>query len=117
MELLVKINNFQLFNYFGKKLHLRRLTGFRMCLCSNLCADVAFIVTRISERLDIQGKWFNASIKLIKRLFLILVFALMGHILNKNFKMKYEAHAYEIEFEIENILKSEIEKIEINLEN
>ena len=34
-----------------------------------LCADVAFIVTRISERPDIQSKWFNSLIKLIKRLY------------------------------------------------
>ena len=37
---------------------------------------------RILERPDIQGKWFNASIKLIKRLCMMLVLALMGHILN-----------------------------------
>ena len=37
-----------------------------MRLYSILCADVAFIVTRISERPDVQDKWFNARIKLIK---------------------------------------------------
>ena len=35
----------------------------------------------------------------------MLVLALMGHILNKIFKMKYETHAYGIEFEIENVFK------------
>ena len=34
-----------------------------------------------------------------------LVLALMGHILNKIFKKKYQTHAYEIEFEIENFFK------------
>ena len=33
-----------------------------MRLYSNSCANVAFIVKRISERPDIQGKWFNARI-------------------------------------------------------
>ena len=33
-----------------------------MRLCSNLCVNVAFIVNRISERPDVQGKWFNACI-------------------------------------------------------
>ena len=38
-----------------------------MHLSSNVSADVAFIVTRISKRPDIQGKWFNVLIKLLKR--------------------------------------------------
>lgn len=33
-----------------------------MRLCSNLRVNVAFIVNRISERPDVQDKWFNASI-------------------------------------------------------
>ena len=56
-----------------------------MLLCSNLWTDVSFIlfiVSRILERPDIQDKWFNASIKLIKRLCMMLDLALMGHILN-----------------------------------
>ena len=56
-----------------------------MHLCSNLCANVAFIVTKILQRPDIQGKWFNACIKLIKRLCMMSVVALLGHILNKIF--------------------------------
>ena len=47
-----------------------------MHLCSNLCANVAFIVTKILQRPDIQGKWFNACIKLIKRLCMMSVVAL-----------------------------------------
>ena len=39
-----------------------------MRLCLYLCTEILFIVTRISERSDIQSKWYNASIKLIKRL-------------------------------------------------
>ena len=35
----------------------------------------------------------------------MLVLALMGDILNKIFKIKYETHAYENEFEIENVFK------------
>ena len=35
----------------------------------------------------------------------MFVWALMGHILNKNFKMEYEAHAYGIELEFENVFK------------
>ena len=35
----------------------------------------------------------------------MLVLALMGHILNKFFKMKYEKYAYGIEFEIENVFR------------
>ena len=74
--------------------------------CSKVCADVSFIVTRISEWPDIRGKWFNALIiKLIKRLCVMLVLALMSHILKKIFKMKYETHAEGIEFEIENVFK------------
>ena len=76
-----------------------------MLLFSKLCADVAFIVARILERPDIQGKRFNACIKLIKRLCIMFVWALMGHISNKIFKMEYEAHAYGIELEFENVLK------------
>ena len=68
-----------------------------MRICSNINPDVAFIVTRISERPHIQGKWLNACIKLIKRLFMMMVWAIMGHILNKIFKMKNETHAYGIE--------------------
>ena len=34
----------------------------------------------------------------------------MGHTLNKFFKMKYETHAYEIEFEIKNVFKKWNEK-------
>ena len=72
-------------NYFGKKLHFRCSTGFKMPLCSILCADVAFIVTRMSERPDIQGKWFNVCIKLIKRLYDDGFWhSVMGHILNKS---------------------------------
>ena len=41
----------------------------------------------------------------------------MGQILNKIFKMEYEVHAYETKFEIENVFKSEMKKIEINFEN
>ena len=74
-------------------------------LCSKLCADVAFTVARILERSDIQGKRFNARIKLIKRLCIMLVWALMGHILNKILKMEYEAHAYGIELQFENVFK------------
>ena len=41
---------------------------------------------------------------------MMLVLPLMGHILDKNFKMKYETiedetHVYGIEFEIENVFK------------
>ena len=46
----------------------------------------------------------------------ILVLALMGHISNKIFEMKYEINAYGIESEIE-IVKSEMRKIEIHFEN
>ena len=67
-------------DYFGKKLHLRCSTGFRMCLCSYLRADILFMVSRTSKRSDIQGKWINASIKLIKSLCMMLLLALMGHI-------------------------------------
>ena len=67
-----------------------------------LMCDAAFIITRILRRPDVQGKWFNANIKLIKRMRMMLV---LGHILNKIFKMKYETHAYGIEFEIENVFK------------
>ena len=35
----------------------------------------------------------------------MFVWALMGHISNKIFKMEYEAHAYGIELEFENVLK------------
>ena len=35
----------------------------------------------------------------------MLVWALMGHILNKIFKMEYEAHAYGIELQFENVFK------------
>ena len=84
-------------NYFGKKLHLRCSAGFRMCLCSYLCTDILFMVTRISKKSDIQGKWFNASIKFIKSLCMMLILALVGHILNLIFKMKYEKHAHGIE--------------------
>ena len=68
---------------------------------------ILFVATKISERSDIQSKWFitNASIKLIKRLCMMLVLALMGHILNQIFKMKYETHVYGIELEIENAFK------------
>ena len=59
----------------------------------------------MSERPNIKDKCFNASIKLIKRLCLILVLGLRGHTLNKTFKMNYETHAYGIEFEIENVFK------------
>ena len=65
-----------------------------MRLCSNLCDNVALTVTRISERPNIQDKWFNANIKLIKKLYMMLVLALMGYILKKIFQMTYEAHAY-----------------------
>ena len=34
----------------------------------------------------------------------------LGHILNKIFKMKYETHAYGTEFEIENVVKKWNEK-------
>ena len=47
---------------------------------------------------------------------MILVLALMGHISNKFFEMKYEINAYGIESEIE-IVKSEMRKIEIHFEN
>ena len=77
-----------------------------MRLCTNLRTDISFIVTKISDRPDIRGKWFNTSIKLIKRMCMILVLALMGHILNQMFKMKCETHAYGIEFEIENVFKT-----------
>ena len=79
-------------------------------LCSNVRDDVAFIVTRISKRADIQGESFNASIKLIMTLWMMLVLALMGDILNKIFKIKYETHAYENEFEIEHVFKKWNEK-------
>ena len=46
-------------NYFGKKLHLRLDWG---CASVQTCTDISFIITRISERPDIQGKWFNTSI-------------------------------------------------------
>ena len=36
---------------------------------------------------------------------MMLVLALMGHILNQIFKMKYETHVYGIELEIENAFK------------
>ena len=36
---------------------------------------------------------------------MMLVLALMGDILNKIFKIKYETHAYENEFEIEHVFK------------
>ena len=39
---------------------------------------------------------------------MMMVLALMGHILNEIFKMKFETHAYGIEFEIGNVLKSEM---------
>ena len=39
-----------------------------------------------------------------------LVLALMGHILNKTFKMKYQTHAYRIDFEMKNVLKRWNEK-------
>ena len=68
-----------------------------MRIYSNIYADVTFIVTRISEGSDIQGKWLNAFIKLFKRQFMMMVLALMGHTLNKIFKMKSETHAYGIE--------------------
>lgn len=76
-----------------------------MRFCSQLRPDVAFTVIRISERPYIQSKWFNARIKCIKRLCMTLVLALMGHILNKTFKMKYQTHAYRIDFEMKNVLK------------
>ena len=41
---------------------------------------------------------------------MMLVLALMGHISNENFKMKYETHAYGIEFEIENVFKKSNDK-------
>ena len=68
-----------------------------MHICSNIYADVAFIVTRILERPDIQGKWLNACVKLIKIPFMMTVLAIIGHVLNKIFKMKNETHAYGIE--------------------
>ena len=34
--------------------------------CSNLCTDISFIVTRLSEGPDIRGKWFNAKYKAYK---------------------------------------------------
>ena len=55
-----------------------------------------------SERPDIQGEWFKASTKVMKRLCMMLVLAPMDHILNQIFKMKYEMDVYGIEFEIEN---------------
>ena len=48
---------------------------------------------------------------------MILVLALMGHILNKIFEMKYEIYAYGIESEIEIVVKSEMKKTEIHFEN
>ena len=48
---------------------------------------------------------------------MMLVLALMGHILNQIFKMKYETHVYGIELEIENAFKKWNEKIEIDFEN
>ena len=68
-----------------------------MRVCSNLCADVVFIIIAISQRPDIQSKSFNACIKLIQGLSMMMVWALMGHIINIIFKMKYELHVYEIE--------------------
>ena len=59
-------------NHFGKKLHLRFSNDFRVRLWSNLCTDILFIISRISERPDIQGYWFNASIKVIQRLCMML---------------------------------------------
>ena len=89
------------------------------------CTSVGFIVTKISETPDIQGKWFNARIKLIMRLCIMMVLALMGHVLNEIFKMKFETHGYGIEFEIGNVLKSEMKRkkkkkrkeIEVHFEN
>ena len=43
----------------------------------------------------------------------MLVLVLMGHILDKIFKMKYETHAYGIE----RFLKSEIKEKDIHFEN
>ena len=56
---------------------------------------------------------------------MMMVLALMGHILNEIFKMKFETHAYGIEFEIGNVLKSEMKnkkkrkkkKKEVHFEN
>ena len=54
----------------------------------------------------------------------MVVLALMGHILNEIFKMKFETHGYGIEFEIGNVLKSEMKRkkkkrkeIEVHFEN
>ena len=78
--------------------------------CSNLCANVAFMVTRISEDLisRVNGLMHVQNLSEKKRLCMMLVLLLMGHILNKIFKMKYETiedktHAYGTEFEIENV--------------
>ena len=79
------------------------------------CTSVGFIVTKISERPDIQGKWFNARIKLIRRLCMMMVLALMGHILHDIFKMKFETHAYGIAFEMKN--KKKTKKKEVHFEN
>ena len=43
----------------------------------------------------------NNSLKLIKRMCLILFLPLIGRTLNKIFRMKYKTHAFGIEFEIE----------------
>ena len=48
---------------------------------------------------------------------MILVLALMGHISNKIFEVKYEIYAYGIESEIKIVVKSEMKKIEIQFEN
>ena len=81
-----------------------------MLLCSNLCGDIPFIATRILKRPDIHDKWFNANIKLIKRLCMMLVLTLMALISNYIFKVKYETHACGIEFETENNFKNLNEK-------
>ena len=77
-----------------QKLHLRCSTGLRMRLCSDLRTDISFIVSRISESPDIQGNWFNASIKLIKRRMII-----------------------ELSLESKTFLKSEMQKTKIHFQN
>ena len=64
-----------------------------MRLCSTLCTDISFILTRISERADIQG---NDDVG----------FGTDGPHIKLNFsKMKYGTQAYRIKFEIENVFE------------
>ena len=83
----------------------------------NLCTDFSFIISRIPERLDVLGKWFNASIKLIKKLCMILVLAMMGHILNWIFKWNMKRMRIKLSLKSKTLLKKEMKKIEIHFEN